>query len=230
MGNSPALIPGTIERRIDRLDQFCRLKNLNDNRLTHECGLSVGTLGKSRKPGKDITPKTAEAILDKYPELNRQWLLTGQGDMFGLQKSSELTSFPLIDIAKAECGKAFGVAFADSKAEFPRISLPGIPSDTEFFVQATGYSMLNREQPELSIPAGALVGLARISGNVIRWGEVYALSTNDGIMIKRILPGETNDNIRCVSYNHTDYPEFSIAKSDIYDLARITCVIPVQLR
>ena len=70
-------------RRVDRLDRYIKFRGLNDNKVTLESGISVGTLGKSRKEGKDITSKTAEMILDAYPEINRAWLLTGDGEMFG---------------------------------------------------------------------------------------------------------------------------------------------------
>ena len=51
----------------------------------------------------------------------------------------------------------------------------------------------------------------------------------DGIMIKRIFQGE-GDKIRCLSYNSEEYPEFQINRSDIHDIARLTCVIPINLR
>lgn len=218
-----------IERRVDRLDKYIRFRGLNDNRVTHECGLSVGTLGKSRKEGKDITVKTAQAIVDTYPELNRLWLFTGEGEMLGTAKRVDFATYPLIDTSRAECGKVFGIAASARVTELPFISIPGVPTDTEFFIQASGYSMINKVNPELSIPAGSLVGLARIQGNILRWGEVYAISTNDGIMIKRIFQGE-KDTIRCLSYNADEYPEFNINRSDINDIARLTCVIPINLR
>ncbi len=217
------------ERRIDRLDKYIKFRGINDNRVTHESGLAVGTLAKSRKPGKDITVKTSQAILETYPELNRSWLLTGDGEMIGALKKIDYTSYPLIDTSKAECGQVFGIANTSRVSELPFISIPGIPKDTEFFIQASGYSMINTSNPELSIPAGALVGLARVKGSILHWGEVYAISTNDGIMIKRIFQGP-NGEIRCLSYNAEEYPEFSIARSDIHDIARLTCVIPINLR
>lgn len=217
------------ERRIDRLDKFIRYSQINDNRVTKECGLSVGTLGKSRKPGKDISVKTATAVIERYPQLNKVWLLTGAGDMLSTSKEPSYPSYPLLDTSKAECGKAFSVAVSVMAEDMPYISIPGVPTDTEFFVQASGHSMLNKDKPELSIPTGSLVGLCRIRGNVLNWGEVYALSTNDGIMIKRLLPGEDN-SIRCISYNSGDYPEFTIKRDDINDIARITCVVPVFIR
>ena len=217
-------------RRVDRLDRYIKFRGLNDNKVTLESGISVGTLGKSRKEGKDITSKTAEMILDAYPEINRAWLLTGDGEMLGTKKQTGFATYPLLDTSKAECGKAFGIASTARVTELPYISIPRVPVETEFFIQATGHSMINNSNPELSIPPGSLIGLAKINTRVIRWGEVYALSTADGVMIKRVFESEDKGLVRCVSYNSSDYPDFDISRSDIYELARITCVIPISIR
>lgn len=218
------------ERRIDRLDRYIKFRGLNDNKVTLDSGISVGTLGKSRKEGKDITPKTAEAILSAYPELNKVWLMTGDGDMIGTRKDVSFPTYPLLDTSKAECGKVFGIAQTVRITERPYVSIPGVPADTEFFIKASGHSMMNAENPELSIPAGALLGLSIINSQVIQWGEVYALSTADGIMVKRLLKSNDKTKVRCVSYNYAEYPEFEIDRVDIFELARITCVIPIHLR
>ena len=159
-------------RRVDRLDRYIKFRGLNDNKVTLESGISVGTLGKSRKEGKDITSKTAEMILDAYPEINRAWLLTGDGEMLGTKKQTGFATYPLLDTSTAECGKAFGIASTARVTELPYISIPGVPVETEFFIQATGHSMINNSNPELSIPPGALIGLAKINTSAIRWCEV----------------------------------------------------------
>lgn len=56
-------------------------KGLNDNRVTKEVGLSVGTLGKSRKENRDLSDKVVEQLLNFYKDLSRDWLLKGEGEM-----------------------------------------------------------------------------------------------------------------------------------------------------
>lgn len=219
-----------VNRKIDRLDQYAAFKNLNDNRITQECGLGIGTIGKSRREGRDLSRRSAELILEVYHDLNRTWFLNGEGDML-VSLESAYSSYPLIDIAKAECGRPGGVAEAIKAEGLPRLSIPGVPGDTEFFIQATGYSMINYKNPDLSIPPGALVGLTHIRGDIIRWGEVYAVATSDGIMIKKIVPSpDDSECVVCMSYNSDDYPAFSIRKDEIFDLARLTCVVPIIIR
>lgn len=227
---------GTIEepaivRKVDRLDQYAAYKGYNDNKITRDTGISVGTLGKSRKPGKDITGRTCEAILSRYPELNRRWLMKGEGPMLvSDDHRTDVPSFPFVEDITAECGHLTGFFDSSAFSNLPRLMVPGVPRDTDFFIRATGHSMINVDHPELSIPPGSLVGLAKINGNIMRWGETYALATPDGIMLKRVFPDKDGNVIRCVSYNAGEYPEFTIDRADIRDVARITCVIPVYVR
>lgn len=69
-----------MERKIDRFDKYMKMKGLNDNKVTLKLSLSVGTLGKSRKEGRDLSDKVIEQILNNFPDLSKVWLMTGEGD------------------------------------------------------------------------------------------------------------------------------------------------------
>lgn len=68
-------------RIIERLDIYMRFKHLNDNQLSVMAGLSNGVLNKSRKEGRDLSLKAIEKIAIKFNDLNKNWLVTGQGEM-----------------------------------------------------------------------------------------------------------------------------------------------------
>lgn len=68
-------------RRIERFDKYLKYKGLNDNKVTREVGLSVGTLGKSRKENRDLSNRNVELLSNFYSDLSRTWLLTGEGEM-----------------------------------------------------------------------------------------------------------------------------------------------------
>lgn len=68
-------------RKIERFDKYMAFKGLNDNKVTLDLGLSNGTIGKSRKNGRDLSDRVIEQILNFYIDLNKVWLLTGEGDM-----------------------------------------------------------------------------------------------------------------------------------------------------
>lgn len=62
----------------DRIMEFCRTNGIRPGRFERECGLSNAYLSKLKhEPSRDKLGK----ILDRYPELNKDWLLTGEGEM-----------------------------------------------------------------------------------------------------------------------------------------------------
>lgn len=76
-------------RVIDRFDMYMKHKDLNDNQVTVQLGLSTGLIGKARKQGADLGKKSIELILSFYTDINRVWLLTGEGDMLTDNKLKE---------------------------------------------------------------------------------------------------------------------------------------------
>ena len=70
-----------MERIVERLERYMEIKGLNDNKVTVDCGLSVGLIGQARKGKSDIGKRSVDKILSKYQDLNRVWFLTGEGEM-----------------------------------------------------------------------------------------------------------------------------------------------------
>ena len=68
-------------RAIDRFDLYMKHKGLNDNKVTNQLKLSNGTIGKSRKDGRDLSDRVIEIIEKFYLDLNPEWLRTGVGEM-----------------------------------------------------------------------------------------------------------------------------------------------------
>lgn len=69
------------ERIIDRLDRYMKYKHLSDNKVTKNAGLYLGVFNRSREEGRDLSAGAALKILDCYPDLSKEWLLNGEGDM-----------------------------------------------------------------------------------------------------------------------------------------------------
>ncbi|KAA5415964.1 XRE family transcriptional regulator [Bacteroides cellulosilyticus] len=103
---------------------------------------------------------------------------------------------------------------ADQCEQIPRIN---IFPEYDFTIIIKGNSM------EPKYEGGDEVACKRIdSTSFIQWGKVHVLDTAQGILIKRVY--ENGDKIRCVSYN-SEYPDFSIDKSDIYSMSLVVGLI-----
>ena len=108
-------------RRIERFDIYLKTKGLNDNIVTNDLGLSVGTIGKSRKEGRDLSDRVIELILNFYTDLSRVWLLTGEGEM--LVSTTEVVAAEDIksDVLPVKCDKqALGHYAVEPDAICPR--------------------------------------------------------------------------------------------------------------
>ena len=72
-----------------RLRQFIKFKRLTVQKFESVCGFSNGYVNSIRKtPGAD----KLEAIVRVFPDLNREWLLTGEGEMVVSEAVTEAPS------------------------------------------------------------------------------------------------------------------------------------------
>lgn len=199
-------------KKIQRFDKYMIYKGLNDNRVTKELGLSVGTLGKSRKEGRDLSTKTIEQILNFYTDLSRVWLLTGEGNMLLDEQPRAVISYtegvPYYD---EDFLLGFDELCAPSHegADF-LVRMPGYEKAT-LWCNATGHSM----EPEIN--SGDVVALQRVEDfSFLPFGDIYGIITTNGMRtIKRLgrsaLPGHYLLIPTNPAYDAQDIPTDKIA-------------------
>ena len=85
-----------------RLDEFMQYKGFNDNKITVQAKIAVGTLGKQRRSGKGLSYESIVKILRTYPELNPAWLILGEGEML---KKNEQPPANLVTILEIVSGQ-----------------------------------------------------------------------------------------------------------------------------
>ena len=209
-----------MEKKIERFDKYMKTKGLNDNKVTNSLGLSIGTLGKSRKENRDLSEKNIEKILNFYTDLNRTWLLTGEGSMFTTEPSLagfnelEYTRVPLLPIS-AQGGSLNDFVVSVSLQDCEKIISP--INGADIAITISGDSMADE------YPNGSIVLAKRINERAfIDWGKVYVLDTCNGVVVKALTPSEKENCIRCVSINPAPiYAPFEVALNDIYGVYRV---------
>lgn len=213
---------------IERLQYYMSEKDINDNKLTVDAGLSVGLIGKAKKTGKAMTSANIEKILLAYPELNPEWLLTGKGSMIKEQSASTLNlnntqspkpieTRPRIPFDAAAGSLSIVTQSAtESQCELRPVN-PSLP-DYDFSILVKGDSM----EPDFRSGDEIACKLRRTNSSFIRWGEPYVIDSHDGVVLKRIF--DNGDSIRCHS-NNPAYPDFTIPKSEINRMALVVGMI-----
>lgn len=200
-------------------------KGLNDNRVTVECGLSQGLLNQARSGKSDLGQKAIDKILRKYQDINKIWLITGEGEMINGESN------PIIDRSEKEKNRQieyirllplyaqggslndFSAAVSDYDCEMLISPVKG----ASFAMQVSGDSM----SPEY--PNGSRIIIKKIDEtSFIEWGRVYVLDTNNGSVIKIIVPSDREDCVRCLSINKDPiYAPFDVPKSSINGIYRV---------
>lgn len=154
---------------------------------------------------------------------NLDWLLTGEGEM--LMNGERPTPAPkdasrCYDVLTIQGGTGHGSPLdriTDNDVVVGHMMAPDLPvGDDIIYIKVRGNSMVNRNDPAHSIPDGAWVGIRRATSSVIRWGEVYAIMTTDGAVVKKVLQSDSPDTLRLASYNVEDgYMPFDLPVSEI---------------
>lgn len=161
-------------------------------------------------------------IIEKYPQLSIEWLMTGEGSMIkstdSLVPSDDFESgtkprIPYTAAAGSLTSAVDGVT-AEQCEQIPRIN--AFP-EYDFTIIIKGNSM------EPKYEGGDEVACKKINEkSFIQWGKVHVLDTAQGIVIKRVY--EDGEKIRCASYN-PEYPDFSIPKDEIFSMSLIVGLI-----
>ena len=218
-------------RKIDRFIEYMKIKGLNDNKVTQECGLSQGLLGQARSGKSDLGAKTIDKILTKYQDLNKTWLITGDGMMLKGEEDNnnnpiaKQTSNPNEGIPLIPVEAMAGALTCDNtilEYECDRYVIPMFKG-ADFLIPVKGSSMY----PKYS--SGDIVACQRIDMNNLffQWNKVYVIDTNQGALIKRIKPGHDENHILIVSDNEK-YDPFELPYSAIHAVALVIGVIRLE--
>lgn len=188
----------------ERVMEFIKFKKISVKEFENRCGLSNGYIGSMRK---GFGPGKLNNVLTAFPELNRDWLLYGEGEMVSSPPPSVVDTRPRIVEQYTTAGGnelMDGVALAQCE-QVPVV--PMFPNYT-FTIRVTGESM----SPYIN-PGDEVACLKIDEPTFLQGGRIYVLFTYQGVMVKRIY--EEDDGIRCVSINES-YQDFIIPKSEIY--------------
>ena len=216
----------TVKERIKR---YIESKKISVSSFERAAGLSNGYLNQLRNCP---SATRLERIASAFPDLNKDWLLTGEGDMI-IGQRNETTGIPFMGEAEmVAAGDLAGFGQPITPAQVTdNIILPALhfkPGD--FAVSVRGRSMVDTEHPELSINDGAIVCLRPWNESFIRWGEIYCLFTTSGYAVKKLQPSDKDDCLMCVSSNEGEgYMPYNVSKADILGIAKVTAVINLQL-
>lgn len=221
-------MPTTVkERLIAFLDYEC----VNKSEFGRRIGVSSAFVTSMRK---SLQPDKIRLIQAEFPNLNINWLLTGEGSMLKEDSKDEvkaltdekanrvaedlqsdiLKAVPLIP-ATAFAGGVKG--FAPEGVKLSKCEQIASPiAGAELAIPITGKSM----EPEY--PDGSIAYIKRINeAAFIPWGHTVILDTENGAFIKNIFPDDQDESYIWAKSINTQFPPMHIPKSSIFRIFRV---------
>lgn len=201
-----------------RLIHFIKYKGISQGKFEKAVGLSNGFVNNIRV---SITPEKLQKISLYFPDLNKSWLLTGEGEMLNQKQETahkdllsdyEIYLLPMTTYAGSLNGVLADCALLQN-CEKVISPIKGV----DFAITVYGESMA----PEY--PSGSRLLIKRIDPSVfIDWGKVFVLDTSNGVIVKEVHTCEREGYVTCHSINpDPKYADFDVALKEIYGMYRV---------
>lgn len=217
---------------VDRIKLFREYLGIGQTAFEVNIGVARGYFSNVKTLGSDRILR----IHTKYPELNIEWLVTGNGEMIKNaereQKTIEISESAISETKRkgaliydidATCGlSGRDVDFTDEKV-IGSIDAPEINPDSKI-IFATGDSMLPL------IASGDRVVIRKIeSWDFFNYGQVYLIITNEYRLIKRVRRHpKDSDNLILLRSENPDYDDIDLPKREIIHLFIVENILSIK--
>lgn len=210
---------------IERFFLFIENQELRRTAIEKALGLSNGYLGKMKSRKASIGSDVIEKIILNFPNINANWLITGNGEMLltdsktsvGKKENETEETCPRIPL-NAAIGSLSAILRDETDDRAEKMPIVRLFTRYDFTILINGDSML----PEFH-PGDELACLCVKLSEFIQWGRVHVMDTDQGIIVKRIF--DHDEYILCASENSGLYKDFKIRKSEIHQLALVIGIL-----
>lgn len=221
----------------ERIKQFCKLEGSTVAAFEESIGASNGYVNSI---SKSIGLERLNVIIEKYPNINLEWLLTGRGDMLKTKGASQNGSRSVIAMASrkdTDNQQTNQIEYTKGSQTRPRIPFEAAAGSLSIAVDSIKEGQCERFPVITSLPEYDFTIIARgesmapviesgdelacrftTESSFIQWGRTYVLDTTEGVIVKRIF--DNGECILCKS-NNPNYPAYPVNKKEIYRMALV---------
>lgn len=204
----------------ERTLEYIKSKNISVKEFETRCGLSNGYVAAMRKGfGAD----KLNNVLTAFPDLNRDWLLYGEGNPTKDVVEIVEHGTPVYDI-DATCGDlSRPIVFTDEHI-IGHVNLPNV-SPNAVIVRANGDSM------EPHINDGDWIAVREVYNfNELYYGQVYLVITDELRLLKYLRKDKDEQNYVILRSENDRYDDIRLAKSSIRSLFIVENVLSLKIK
>ncbi len=237
----------------DRLKTFIEQTGLSNNKFAEKVGLSGAQISYMVNSKKKFGVDKLINIFNKYPDLNAEWLLKGQGKMFitdqlppgvtmdlvaDYRTTLQMPQVVTIDTAgrnniieidaKAAAGFPANIDNPQFYQDLPAFSLPSpqFQHGTFICLQVSGDSM----HPTLYHNDWVIAEFVENPSRNIKEGYVHLVVTRDGVVVKRVLNRVEKRGKFVLQSDNDTYPTYEEDISNILQVYKVTAKLSYILR
>lgn len=238
-----------IGKMNDRLRKFLDSKGISVRQFEQMIGSSDGKIAKFMATNSSLKSDTLSKIMEVFPQLSIEWLLTGEGEMLKSaarpsqaqpsddRETTERRPREEAPVMKPVVSGGIPLVPIDAVAGFngwdesgiaeldcARYDVPDFAAvHADFLIRVSGSSMY----PKYS--SGDILACRKIvEVTFIQWGKIYVIDSQQGAMVKRLFEIEGDvDHILCKSDN-PNYPPFKLSKDEIRSLSIVVGAIRLE--
>ncbi len=201
-----------------RLLHFLKDRRMSQAELCKMLGVAPTYIGVMRK---SMSPAKVQKLMELFPELSRDWVLYGEGEMYIEGKAAEAREVlgdegflaPLVPVS-AFAGNLTAWAGNISRNECEMVLTP--VRGVDFAVKISGDSM----EPEFH--NGAIIFIKMVEDtNFLPWGHPIAIDTKNGLFVKELFPSEKGKRYVSARSLNPKYPPIEMPCDSIYGYYRI---------
>jgi len=204
----------------ERIMELMHREGLSQTDLAMKIGTGQPTVSDILRGRRTIQNKFIGRIINAFPQLNREWLLFGEGTMCDG------------DVSLSE------VLHEDTRPRLPKSISGGHLTDyydgdkrylcqeQDIVAQFSDYDfsmILKDSHMSPKYERGDELFFRKVT--IIEWGNDYLLDTSEGPKFKKVY--DANDCYRCVSYNTKEFPEFQVPKNMVFGYYKLVGVLRI---
>lgn len=200
------------DRMRERIQKLMHREGISQREFAERIGRLPANISQILTGERHIPRTFGNEVIKAFQNVNRNWLMFGEEPMYKDDKVVETRVDTRPRLPKSGSGGHLEDYYMGEKRslcqEKPIINQF---SDYDFslIVKNSRMSPKYERGDELFFKRST----------IIEWGNDYLVDTSEGPKFKRIF--DEGDKIRCVSYNHTEYPDFEIPKDLIFGYYRL---------